>query len=149
MAKVLGQIIYQANSLVLTLPTDGTVTQGDAVTWDGTGQLTQVSVVGDEIVGVATEHTDVSAAGEKAPICVHGLIMADVASAVGYGDVLQPDGTDAGRLAANAQGSHHTVDEGGTAVYDLAVDHPRAYSPAGGEVQGETAAANVGLVYIS
>lgn len=149
MAKVLGQIIYQSNSLTLTLPTDGTVSEGDAVTWDGTGQLTPVAAAGDEVVGVATEHTTVSSAGDKAPICVHGLIMANVEGTVGYGDVLEPEGTNAGRLAANAQGGHHTVDEGGTAVYDLALDHPRAYSPAGGPVQGESADANAGLVYIS
>lgn len=149
MAKVLGQVIYQANSLVLSLPTDGTVTAGDAVTWDGSGNLTQVSAASDEVVGVATEHTDVSNSGEKAPICIQGAIMADVDGAVTSGDVLEPEGTNAGRLAANAQGSHHTVDEGGTATYDLAMNHPRAYSDAGGDVQGETANSNVGLVYVS
>lgn len=149
MAKVLGQLIYQSNAIVETRPTDGTVSAGDAVTWNGSGQLTPVSAESDEVYGVATEHTDVSNAGEKAPICVHGVIMGDVASGVTAGDQLVADGTNDGRLAASGAGGSVTVDEGGTSTHTIPVNPPQAASDAGGEYRGETADANVGAVVVS
>lgn len=144
MAKDLGDIVYQG-SIVITRPSDGTGTAGDAVTWDGTGQLTPVSAAADEVVGVLTDDSPDSA-GDMVAVCVEGLAIANVDGAVAAGDVLQPEGTNAGRLAANAQGGHHTVDEGGTAIYDLALHNPRAYSAAGGDVDGHTVGTNEGLI---
>lgn len=144
MAKPLGFVVY-TNSIILTLPSDGTGEAGDAVTWNASGELTPVTAAADELAGVLTANSPDSA-GEKVSVCVHGLVMANVDGTVAMSDVLEPEGTNAGRLAANAQGSHQTIDEGGTAIYDIATAHPRAYSDAGGEVQGTTVDANAALV---
>lgn len=144
MAKEAGDVVFPG-SIVITRPSDGTGDAGDAVTWDGSGNLTPVTAVGEEVAGILTENSP-DAAGEMVALCVEGLAIANVDGAVALGNVLEPEGTTAGRLAANAQGSHQTVDEGGTAVYDLAMQHPRAYSAAGGDVDGHTVGANEGLI---
>lgn len=114
----------------VTLDSDGTGSAGDFVTFNASGQVTPVAVADDDVIGVLSEDSPASA-GEKVAVHVQGAVLANVANAVVAGDVLEPDGTNAGRCTANAQGSYHAVNEGGTATYSLAMDHPRALEDAG------------------
>lgn len=147
MPKELGESVF-AGSISIPKVSDGAGAGGDAVTLDGTGQVTPVTAAGDDIYGVLAE--DSPAAGETVLVTVFGLAVGNVDGAVTDNDVLEPEGTTAGRLASNAQGSHQSVNEGGTATYTVALDHPRAKSDAGGEVTGAdvTLGANEAIVFV-
>lgn len=112
------------------LPTDGTGDAGDFVTFDANGQVTPVSAADDDIVGVLGQSGADASAGDKVQVHVQGVVNANVDSAVSAGEWLEYDGANAGRVAANGQGSTHQVDEGGTAIYRLALEQPRALEDA-------------------
>lgn len=143
MSKNLGESVH-ADADTVGLPSDGTGTAGDFVAFDGTGQLTPVSAADDDVLGVLAE--DAPAAGEDVSTHLQGACVANVAGTVTAGDVLEPDGTNAGRTTANSQGASHQVDEGGTAVYRLSMDHPRALVDAGSSYKGASLETNETVV---
>lgn len=143
MSKTLGESVH-ADADHVGLPSDGTGTAGDFVTFDGSGQVTPVSAAGDDVIGVLAE--DAPAAGEDVGVHLQGAVVANVAGTVTAGDVLEPDGTNAGRTTTNSDGTHKAVDEGGTATYSLAMDHPRALVDAGTSYKGATLGTNETVV---
>lgn len=144
MPKELGDALY-THVLSITLPSDGTGSAGDFVTFDSSDQVTPVAASDDDIVGVLGDDSPDSA-GEKLTVHVSGVVAGNVATGTSTGAILQPDGTNAGRTTGNSQGTTHSVDEGGTAIYDLAPANPMAFSPEGGEFMGATLAANTAAV---
>lgn len=108
---------------------DGTGRAGDAVTYNASGQVTPVTAADDDIIGILYE--DAPDAGDLVNVQDSGIVAARAAAAVTKGDVLDPDGTAAGELAPNAQGTSHQVDEGGTGTYRLSPVNPQARSDAG------------------
>lgn len=144
MPKELGDALY-TGVLSVTLPSDGTGSEGDFVTFNASNSVTPVSAADDDIVGVLRDDAPTTA-GEKVTVHVSGMVAANVATGTATGAVLQPDGVNAGRAGANAQGTAHSVDEGGTATYDLAPANPMAFSDEAGEFQGATLAANTAAV---
>lgn len=145
MALKLGQRAYGNGADTITLDSDGSGSAGDAVTFNGSGQVTPVSASDDDIIGVLTEDSPADA-GDAVGVHLQGAVVANVAGSVSTGDVLEPDGTNAGRLTTNAQGSSYEVDEGGTAVYRLSMDHPRALSGAGATFKGNALGSNEAVV---
>lgn len=79
-----------------TYETDGTGSAGDAVTLNGSGQVTPTSASGDYIFGILADNPDGD--GE---VAVHrqGIIYGNVAGSASAGDALAGSGT-AGQLAA-------------------------------------------------
>lgn len=146
MSKSLGESVH-ADADTIGLESDGTGSAGDFVAFNGTGQVAPVSAADDDVIGVLAE--DSPAAGEKVSTHIQGAPVANVAGTVSAGDVLEPDGTNAGRATANAQGSSHQVDEGGTAVYRLSMDHPRALVDAGTSYEGADLGTNETVVKLS
>lgn len=139
----LGESVH-SNADTIGLESDGSGSAGDFVTFNASGQVTPVSAAGDDIIGLLAQ--DSPAAGEDVSVHIQGAAVANVTSTIAAGDVIQPEGTNAGRGAANAQGTHHTVSEGGTATYDLAMDHPRALVDAGTSYEGATLGTNETVV---
>lgn len=139
----LGESLH-ADGDTITLTSDGTGAAGDFVSFNATGELTPVAAADDGVIGVLA--ADSPAAGEDVAVHVQGVVVANVDGAVVAGDVLESDGVNAGRVAANAQGTSHQVDEGGTAIYRLSMDHPRALVDAGGTYRGRALAANEAAV---
>lgn len=153
MSKELGDSWTTGPQLTRTVESDGTaVSIGDAVSIDASQQVGATGD-GDTIYGVVAgpsdDGTDMSAltAGDELSVVVHGPVIANVGSGVTNGDVLETSAT-AGQLAANAQGGEQAVDEGGTATYNLALNTARAYSDAGGSLDGATLGANEAAVFV-
>lgn len=142
--KELGESVH-SDADTVGLPSDGTGTAGDFVAFDANGQLTPVSAADDDVIGVLAEDSPANA-GEDVAVHLQGAVIANVAGTVTAGDVLEPDGTNAGRATTNAQGTHHAVDEGGTATYTLAMDHPRALVDAGTSYEGASLGTNETVV---
>lgn len=115
------------------LPTDGTGAAGDVVTFNGSGQVTPVAAVDDDVVGVLAEDGSDDSAGDEVAVHVQGVVVANVANSVSAGDWLEPDGANAGRVTTNSAGSSQSVDEGGTGTYRLALEQPRALEDAGSD----------------
>lgn len=109
---------------------DGTGSQGDLVKFDANGDVTPTTAAADDYIGVLHETPD--AAGDTVTVVLGGVFAVTVDSAVSEGDILEPSGTTAGRADVNAQGANHQVDEGGTAVYRLALQQMQALTAAGG-----------------
>lgn len=140
MAKELGDAFRSGGGqLTIGKPSDGTGSAGDFVTLNGSGQVTPTAAAGDDIYGVLAQ--DAPAAGEDVPVHILGPVVANVAGGVTDNDVLVGSGT-AGQAAANSVGTYQSVDEGGTATYNLALDAPRALSDAGGTLDGESLGTN-------
>lgn len=153
MSKELGDAWTSGPQLTRTVESDGTaVSAGDAVSIDASEQV-GATADGDTIYGVvagpANDATDMSAlsAGDELSVVVHGPVIANVGSGVTNGDALETSAT-AGQLAANAQGGEQDVDEGGTATYTLALNTARAYSDAGGSLDGATLGANEAAIFV-
>lgn len=123
-ANELGDNKYDDGDTI-PLPSDGTGNEGDFVTYDVNGQVTPVAAAGDEIVGVLAQDSPANA-GEDVGVHVQGVVVANVAGTVSAFEWLEPDGVNAGRATANAEGASLTVDEGGTAVHNLRLAAPRA-----------------------
>lgn len=126
-----------------TVESDGAGAAGDLVTINASGQVTPTAAADDDIYGVLLQ--DSPAAGEDVTVGTGGRFFANVATGVAKGDWLEASAT-AGQAAANAQGSTHSVDEGGTAVYRLALHGARAMSAEGGTFDGVSLNANVAAV---
>lgn len=138
-----GDKLYE-NGDTITKESDGAGSAGDFVTLNASGQVTPTASSDDDVYGVLAEDSPASA-GEDVGVRVQGIVIANVAGTVTDGDVLQPSAT-AGQAAANAQGLYHTVSEGGTATYDLAMRGIQAYSDAGASVEGNALGANEAAV---
>lgn len=143
MPKTLGDSLHSDGDTI-SLPSDGTGAAGDFVAFDANGQVTPVSAADDDVIGVLAEGAP--AAGEDVATHVQGVVVANVDGAVTAGNVLEPDGVNAGRTAANAEGTSKQIDEGGTAIYRLLMDHPRALVDAGGTYRGASLGANAAAV---
>lgn len=153
MSKELGDSWTSGPQLTRTVESDGTnLSQGDAVTMDASEQVGPTGD-GDDIYGVvagrANRGTDLSAlsAGDELSVVVHGPVIANVGGSVTNGDLLETSAT-AGQLAQNATGTEQDVDEGGTATYTLALNTARAYSDAGGSLDGATLGANEAAIFV-
>lgn len=131
---------------VITYESDGTGSAGDAVTISA-GQVTPTSATDDDFLGILNEDSP-DTAGEPVEVNVQGVVVANVEGTVSAGDVLEPTAT-AGQLATNGAGTTQAVDEGGTATYTLAMEHPQALSDeatSNGVVQGFTVGTNAAIV---
>lgn len=148
MAVELGDYAVEtAHSVVRTEISDGTGSAGDAVTKDANGQVSQYSAAGADFYGILAE--DSPAAGEEVAVVIHGDAVANADGALAAGDLVDLGGTTAGRVEPNAQGTEHDVDEGGTAVYTLAMGTAKALTDAGGETSlGESLGTNEAVIYI-
>lgn len=135
------------NQITVTLESDGSGTAGQAVKFNASDQVTPVTASGDDLVGVLSE--DAPAAGEDVSVVVFGPVIADATSGLSAGNVTQPEGTNNGRLAANAQGRQQSVDEGGTAIYDLAQGNPWCLIASGGSLpDGNSLGTNEAVVFM-
>lgn len=116
------------------LETDGTGVKGDAVTFNVDGKVTPTTATADALIGQLGEEPRWD--GHVVSVRIAGLVViAEVSGAVSPGDVLEPDSANPGKYVANANGMYQSVDEGGTATYDLALNHPIALETA---AAGET-----------
>lgn len=148
MSLDLGDSPFPGNTISVTRDSDGTGSAGDAVTYDANDQVTPVSAADDNIVGVLAENSPDSA-GEDVSVVVFGPVIANATSALAGDDVADAEGTNAGRLAANAQGRSHQVDEGGTAVYRLSMGNPWCLIASGGTLpDGNSLGSNEAVVFM-
>jgi len=154
MSKELGDSWTSGGGRLLrTEESNGTaVSIGDAVTLDANEQVGPAGD-GDDFYGVvanpANDQTDMSSlsAGDELVIVTHGPVIANTGTAVTRGDLLETSST-AGQLAQNTAGTEQAVDEGGTATYNLALNTAKAYSDAGGEIDGATLGSNETAVFV-
>jgi hypothetical protein len=136
-----------------TVESDGTnLTAGDAVTMDGSQQVTPTGD-GDDLYGVVTGPSDDASdlsdlsAGDEVVVCVHGPVIANVGSNVTNGDLVETSAT-SGQLAQNTTGTEQDVDEGGTATYTIAAQTAKAYSDANGTLDGHDLGANEAALFV-
>lgn len=153
MSKELGDAWSSGPQLTRTVESDGTaMSVGDAVTMDASQQVGPTGD-GDDVYGVlagpANDNTDIDnlSAGDDLSVVVHGPVIANVGGSVTNGDLLETSAT-AGQLAQNASGTEVDVDEGGTATYTLALSTGRAYSDAGGTIDGGSLGANEAAIFV-
>lgn len=151
MPKELGDSVY-GTAVVVTEESDGTnLSEGDAVTMDGSEQVTPTGD-GDDLYGVVygpSGDSDLSSlsAGDEVAIVVHGDVITNVGGNVTRGDLVETSAT-SGQLAQNTTGTEQDVDEGGTATYTLALSTAKALSDEGGTIQGYTLSANEALLQV-
>lgn len=114
----LGQRSSQAVVYSWEMAADDKVSKGDVVTLDSNDRVTTASTDEDEPVGVAAETID-TGTGENPQIgvVVHGIAGVTADAAVNAGEMVKVSQSDnAGQVEPlNAQ----SVDEGGTATYDI------------------------------
>lgn len=153
MSKELGDGWTSGPQLTRTVESDGTAMDvGDAVSIGGSQQVGPTGD-GDDVYGVyvgpANDNTDPDnlSAGDSVVVVVHGPVIANVGSGVTHGDALETSST-AGQLAANATGTEQDVDEGGTATYTLALNTAKAYSDAGGTIDGGSLGTNEAAIFV-
>lgn len=153
MSKELGDEWTSGPRLVRTEESDGTnLTAGDAVSMDANEQVTPTGD-GDDmygiVVGPADDNSTLSSlsAGDLVSVCTFGPVIANVASGVTRGDLLETSST-AGQLAQNGTGTEVDVDEGGTATYTLALNTAKAYSDENGTIDGYTLPANAAALWV-
>lgn len=153
MSKELGDSWTSGPQLTRTVESDGTnLSEGDAVTIDASQQVGPTGD-GDDLYGVVAgpsdDATDLSnlSAGDDVVVVVHGPVIANVGGSVTNGDLLETSST-AGQLAQNGTGTEQDVDEGGTATYTLALETAKAYSDAGGSLDGATLGSNEAAIFV-
>jgi hypothetical protein len=153
MSKELGDSWSSGPQLTRTVESDGTnLSEGDAVTIDASQQVGPTGD-GDDLYGVvagpANNGTDLSnlSAGDELSVVVHGPVIANVGGSVTNGDLVETSST-SGQLAQNSTGTEQDVDEGGTATYTLALNTARAYSDAGGSIDGGSLGANEAALFV-
>jgi hypothetical protein len=153
MSKELGDGWTSGPQLTRTVESDGTaLSVGDAVTMDASQQVGATGD-GDDLYGVvagpANDGTDISnlSAGDELSVVVHGPVIANVGGSVTNGDLLETSST-SGQLAQNATGTEQDVDEGGTATYTLALETAKAYSDAGGTIDGGSLGSNEAAIFV-
>lgn len=147
----LGDEADTGSATSIPLPSDGSGSAGDFVTFNSSGNVTDAANADDDIIGVLAEDSP-SSSGDPVTVWIDGAVVGNVGSSVSAGDVLEPDGSNAGRATSNGDGRRRSVDEGGTATYDLAQGNPQAYSDAGGAWppgQGNSLGSNEAVVFIS
>lgn len=153
MSKELGDSWTSGPQLTRTVESDGTaLSVGDAVSIDGSQQVGATGD-GDDLYGVvagpANDNTDIDnlSAGDELSVVVHGPVIANVGGSVTNGDLLETSAT-SGQLAQNGVGTEQDVDEGGTATYTLALETAKAYSDAGGTIDGGSLGSNEAAIFI-
>lgn len=109
---------------------DNTIEMGGAVTFDGSGNITHPTSETDDIIGVVGPESADKADSEYT-VHVFGYIFAaqlddDGTTDVSPGDALIPSGSYDGAFTDGATTMAQSVDEGGTATYDLYLNHPVA-----------------------
>lgn len=152
MSKELGDAWTSGPQLTRTVESDGTaLSVGDAVTIDSSDQVSATGD-GDDIYGVvagpANDNTDMSSlsAGDELSVVVHGPVIGNVGSSVTNGDPLETSST-SGQLAQNTTGTEIdlTADDSGTT---LALNTARAYSDAGGTIDGGSLDSNEAAIFV-
>lgn len=113
------------------------VSAGQAVKFDGSGNITPTTTGGDDLIGVVNRE-DKSAADADSKYVVHiaGHVVAVKLASDGTasaGDTLIPSGTDNGDFDGVADAMYQAVDEGGSATYDLYLNHPFALEDGGND----------------
>lgn len=137
--------IYGSDAIVLTYESNGSGSAGDFVTVNSSDQVAPTSD-GDTIFGVLAE--DSPSSGEDVAVVKFGDVVANSASGVTAGDVVETS-TTSGQAAANSEGKEKAVDEGGTATYTLAQANPEALVDAGGTLpDGTSLGSNETVVYL-
>jgi len=111
------------------------VSAGQAVKFDGSGNITPTSGNSDDFIGVVTQE-EKSAADADSKYVVHiagHVVAVDLASdgSASAGDTLIPSGTDNGDFDGVAGAMYQAVDEGGAATYNLYLNHPFALESGG------------------
>jgi hypothetical protein len=118
-----------------TIPLDAgsnSVSGGDAVKFDGSGDITKTTANSDDFIGIVRPTTD--SGGSKHPVHIAGKVVAvDLASdgSCSPGDVLIPSATDNGLFNGAASSLVQAVDEGGSASYNVYTNHPIALDSGG------------------
>lgn len=108
-----------------TFPTDGNVSAGDAVTFNGSGNLTTTTANDDTLIGCVS---NVSApSDDNWPVKVGGYVVVHKGdSGISRGDTLVPSGSNNGNLASHGSGTYY--DNPDTGASDIAANHPIALS---------------------
>lgn len=147
MAQELGDYAVLSDvAVVYSYESNGSGTAGDFVTINSSDQVAPTSD-GDTIFAVLAEDSP-SSSGDEVAVVRFGEVIANTASGVTAGDVLETSAT-AGQAAANADGKEKAVDEGGTATYTLAQGNPEAVIDAGGTLpSGNTLGSNEAVVWM-
>ena len=119
---------------------DNTIEMGGAVKFDGSGNITHTTATGDDVIGVVVPESDnkgTSIYSVNVFGYVFGAQLDDQGSTdVSPGDVLIPSGDYDGAFTGASSGMSQSVDEGGTATYDLHVNHPVALEAGVGAADG-------------
>jgi hypothetical protein len=113
------------------------VSGGQAVKFDGSGYITPTTANSEDLIGVvANEDKSASDSDSKYTVHIAGHVVAvDLASdgTASAGDTLIPSGTDNGDFDGVDGAMYQAVDEGGTATYDLYLNHPFALEDGGND----------------
>lgn len=148
MPKELGDSVY-GTAVAVNEESDGTnLTAGDAVTVDGSQQVTPTGD-GDDLYGIvmrASGDSDLSSlsAGDEVVVAVAGDVIGNAGGSVTKGDLVETSGT-SGRLVQNSSGTEQDVDEGGSATYTIPTRTAKALTNSGGDARGHTLGANEAL----
>lgn len=107
------------HALFAPMESDGNGSKGDAAKMSSDGQVRNTQANGDAIIGVLGEAS--GSAGDTISVCVSGPISVVPNGSITQGDLLQPDGSNAGEVvsADSAEGLVTAVDEGDTDTYDI------------------------------
>lgn len=117
-----------------------TIEMGGLVKFDGSGDITHTAATTDNAIGVVSPES-ANKPDSKYTVNVFGYVFAaqldDVAAtSVTAGDTLAPSGSYNGAFTGASTGTTQAVDEGGTATYELYMNHPVALESGTGASDG-------------
>lgn len=105
------------------------VSGGDTVKFDGSGNITKTTANSDDYVGVVQDTLKGSDADSKYPVHVCGLVVnVTVDGTVNAGDTLVPSGTTNGRWEQHGNGMYEDNPDSGAG--SIAANHPFALEDA-------------------
>jgi len=148
MSKELGDSVY-GSVVSVNEESDGTnLTAGDAVTMDASQQVTPTGA-GDDLYGIVVGASGDNklgnlSAGDDVVVAIAGDVIGNAGGFITRGDLVETTAT-AGQLGQNTAGTEQDVDEGGTAIYTLALSTAKALAGSGETIQGDSLGANEAL----
>lgn len=114
--------------VTLTLDDGGnSVSEGDAVTFDGSGNITPTSANDDALVGIAHKVSDND---DKVTVLVSGTVVTvEADGSISKGDTVIPSGGDNGTFVSHTGGMY--INNTDSSANDIAANHPYALDSAG------------------
>lgn len=135
------------HAVVRTEESDGTGSAGDAVTMNGSGQVSQYSSDGADFYGVLAE--DSPNTGEDVAVVIHGDAIVNAGGSITVGDLVELPGNTNGRVEQNTNGTEVDVDEDGSDDYTVPHATAKALTDSGGTLSdGTSLGTNEAVVYI-